>query len=228
MRLKPQNNNQWAALIFAIFFLGCLICGALVAVISLVAPVLAAPVPEGESRLVGLLASGGTFLLCFLPTMVPFLLVGGWIFIKVVNPMVAKARVERPEVILSKDAVRVGESFRVTYRQSFKSAAEVEKILIQFVLKETAIYRRGTNTYTAVHNHTHFEQTYPGRSYQSGQLFEDSLELQIPVDGMHTFVATRNKLQWFIHVEMDFAKWPDYKEDFEVRVLPEMVTEWTR
>lgn len=194
----------------------------------MVGPVLAAPVQEGESRLAGLLATSGTFLLCFLPTMIPFLLVGGWIFIKVVNPMVAKARVERPEVIISKDAVRVGESFRVTYRQSFKSVADVEKILIQFVLRETAIYRRGTNTYTAVHNHTHFEQTYPGRSYQGGQLFEDSLELQIPVDGMHTFAATRNKLQWFIHVEMDFAKWPDYKEDFEVRVLPEMVAEWSR
>ena len=39
---------------------------------------------------------------------------------------------------------------------------------------------------------------------------------------MHTFIATRNKLQWFIRVEIDFAKWPDYKEDFEIHVLPEM------
>ena len=79
-----------------------------------------------------------------------------------------------------------------------------------------------------VHNHIHFEQTYPARHYQSDQLFEEALQLQIPKDGMHTFIASRNKLQWFIHVKINFAKWPDYEEDFEIKVLPEMVTKWTR
>jgi hypothetical protein len=228
MRLRPQNNTQWFALIFSLFFLACIGCMMAAGLISVVGPVLSEPVREGDSRLFNILASGSTFLICILPTMLPFLFIGGWILFRVVNPMVAKARVERPEVIISKGAVRVGESFRVTYRQPFKYAADVEKILIQFVLRETAIYRRGSSTYTAVHNHMHFEQTYPGRSYQSGQLFEDSLELQIPADGMHTFQAANNKLQWFVHVEIDFAKWPDYKDDFEVQVLPEMVTEWTK
>ena len=228
MRLKPQTRTQWFIIIFLAFWFACMAGGTIFGLIAIVGPTLTTPLGEGESRLPSILLSSGSFLICFLPTLIPFLLIGGWVVVRVLNPAVAKARVERPEVIISKDTLRVGESFRVTYRQSFKFAADVEKILVQFVLRETAIYRRGSSTYTAVHNHLHFEQTYPGRHYQSGQLFEDSLELQIPVDGMHTFVATRNKLQWFIHIEIDFAKWPDYKEDFEVQVLPEMVAEWTR
>ncbi len=203
-------------------------CGLVVAAIAIVGPAFTAPVREGESRLPEIISTGGTFLICFVPMMVPFLGVGIWFVIKLLNPVVAKARVEPAELIISKDTIRVGESFRATYRQGFKVGADVEKVLLQFVLRETATYRRGTNTYTAVHNHTHFEQTYPGRHYQSNQFFEDSLELEIPKDGMHTFMASRNKLQWFIHVEIDFAKWPDYKEDFEIKVLPEMVAEWTR
>jgi hypothetical protein len=228
MRLKPQNRTQWFALLFALFFLLCMACSLVFGAISIVGPAFSSPVREGESRLLPVLSTGVTFLICFVPTMVPFLGIGAWLVIKLLNPVVAKARVEPAELIISKDTLRVGESFRATYRQAFKFDADVDKVLIQFVLRETATYRRGTNTYTAVHNHTHFEQTYPGRHYQSGQLFEDSLELQIPTDGTHTFVATRNKLQWFIHVEVDFSKWPDYKEDFEIKVLPEMVAEWTR
>jgi hypothetical protein len=190
--------------------------------VSLVGPILATPIREGESRLLPVITSGFTFLLCIFPMMIPFIAIGGFLVYKIFHPVVAKARVEPPEVIISKDSLRVGESFRATYRQAFKFTADVDKILIQFILKETATYRRGTNTYTAIHNHTHFEQTYPGRQFQKGQLFEDSLQLQIPEDSIHTFLASRNKLQWFIHVEIDFAKWPDYKEDFEVKVLPEM------
>lgn len=228
MRLKPQTRNQWIGLIIAGFFLACILCSVIFGAASAIGPALTAPVREGESRLLTILTTSGTFLLCFVPFMIPFLAVGGWLVIRMLNPIAAKARLEQPELIVSKEQLRVGESFRVTYRQAFKAAADVEKVLIRFILKETAIYRRGTNTYTAVHNHNHFEQTYPGRHYNSGQRFEDTFELQIPTNGMHTFMATRNKLQWFIHVEIEFAKWPDYKEDFEVQVLPELVTEWTR
>ncbi|MFZ0548492.1 MAG: hypothetical protein WAM60_23795 [Candidatus Promineifilaceae bacterium] len=202
--------------------------GLLFGVVATLGPALSTPVGEGESRLAAILASTGPFLICFVPSMVPFLLIGGWVVIRALNPVVAKTRIERPEVLISNNTLRVGESFRVTYRQAFKFATDVDKALIQFVLRETATYQRGTDTYTVYHNHVHFERSYPSKHYESGQLFEDSLELKIPLDGMHTFMATRNKLQWFVHVEVKLAKWPDYKEDFEVQVLPEMVAEWTK
>jgi hypothetical protein len=223
MRLKPQNRNQWIGLIFVSGFVLCMACSLLFGAVSIIGPALSTPVREGESRLVPFLTSGFSFLICFVPTLLPFLAIGGWLVYKLLNPIVAKAKVEPAEVIVSKDTIRVGESFQVTYRQGFKSAADVKKVLIQFVLRETATYRRGTNTYTAVHNHTHFEQTYPARHYESSQRFEDTIALQIPKDSIHTFMASRNKLQWFIHIEIDFAKWPDYAEDFEIKVLPEMV-----
>jgi hypothetical protein len=223
MRLKPQNRTQWIGLIFVSGFVLCIGCSFLFGAASIFGPVFTSPVREGESRIPALLSTGFTFLICFVPTMVPFLGFGGFLLYKLLNPVVAKAKVEPAELIVSKDTIRVGETFRVTYRQGFKLAADVEKIQIQFVLRETATYRRGTNTYTAVHNHPHFEQTYPGRRYENGQRFEDSIELAIPKDSMHTFIASRNTLRWFIHIEIDFAKWPDYKEDFEIRVLPEMI-----
>jgi len=222
MRLKPQNRTQWIGLIFVTSFLIFLACTFLITGVAILGPVLTGPVGEGESRLPGLISTGFTFLICIVPTMIPFLLIGGFLVYKLLNPIVARSRVDKPEMILSKETLRVGDSFQATYRQGFKVGADVEKIKIEFVLRETATYRRGTNTYTAVHNHTHYEQTYPGRRYENGQQFEDAIELAIPKDGMHTFMATRNKLQWFIRVEIDFANWPDYKEDFEVKVRPEI------
>jgi hypothetical protein len=103
VRLRPQNNIQWFGVIFALIFLACMVCMMSGGVISAVGPLLSVPVREGENRWVDILASGSTFLICILPSMLPFLIIGGWLLLKAVNPMVSKARVERPEVIISKE-----------------------------------------------------------------------------------------------------------------------------
>ena len=169
-----------------------------------------AQVPEGQTRLGVFLSTNGRLLLFLIGMIVLLVALGGPVLVNAINHI----RVERPEIILSKDAVRAGEKFQVTYRQSFRRAVDVERILIQLIRLEADLKRKkGDRT------QVHFERSYPGRRYEKGQRFEDSLEMQIPADGRPTFEDNNTIIQWYVEVEVKFAKSPGYKEGAEIRVL---------
>jgi hypothetical protein len=152
---------------------------------------------------------------------VPFFLVGIGLLVWSLWPMIVGLRVTRPEVIVSGDAVRPGDTFSFSFRQTFKRAAEVRQASFQLLLRETAIYRRGTNTYTVRHDFVAQRYDLPPRSFQAGETLSDQRLWQIPAEAMHTFVADRNRLRWLIVAQVGISGWPDFKEEYEVRVLPE-------
>ena len=152
---------------------------------------------------------------------VPFFLVGVGLLVWSVWPIIVGLRVTRPDVIVSGDAVRPGDSFSFSFRQTFKRAAEVKQASFQLTLRETAIYRRGTNTYTVHHDYVVQRYDLPPRSFQAGETLSDQRLWQIPAEAMHTFVAARNRLRWLIVAQVGISGWPDFKEEYEVRVLPE-------
>jgi len=152
---------------------------------------------------------------------VPFFLVGVGLLVWSVWPMVVGLRVTRPEVVVSDDAVRPGDSFSYSFRQTFKRAAEMKQASFQLLLRETAIYRRGTDTYTVHHDHVVQRHDLPPRPFQAGETLSDQRLWQIPAEAMHTFVADRNRLRWLILAQVGISGWPDFKEEYEVRVLPE-------
>jgi len=128
-----------------------------------------------------------------------------------------------PEVHLSHEAVRVGEGLTVRYRQPFAKPVTVTRITLDWISRETATYRRGTDTVTVTHEERIDGAVFPSQSFAAGQAFEDERRFTVPLSGMHTFAATRNTLRWYVRLRVEIPGWPDLREEYEVRVLPEMV-----
>jgi len=166
-------------------------------------------------------AGVGPQLLCLLPfvTVGVLLLAGcGWVIWSGISKGL---NLDKPEVVVSTSRLRVGEAFSFTYRQRFKRAVTTNGVTIQLLLRETAIYRRGTDTHTDTHDKVIQEFQHFGKRYESGEAFYDQRTLQIPPNGMHTFAAQRNKVQWFVKTELKLAGWPDVTELYELTVVPE-------
>ncbi|MFQ5577922.1 MAG: hypothetical protein ACE5G8_13140 [Anaerolineae bacterium] len=151
----------------------------------------------------------------------PFVLVGLGIAVWGGLQMMAASRVGTPEVTFSNQTPRVGERFSFNCRQTFSKQANIERILIQLLMRESATYRRGTNTYTVTHDQVIREFEHPGRGYNAGEMFFDEQTVQIPPDAMHTFEARRNKIIWLLTLKVEIAGWPDLTHEYPVTVLPE-------
>jgi hypothetical protein len=162
---------------------------------------------------------------CVLLFMIPFLLADfGLLYISVrgIRTWVARGRyLLPPEVRLNPPSVRVNESFDFQYRVPLRRDVTVEAAAFQFLLRESATYRQGTDTTTVTHDRwTLSWQVAPGR-YSAGQALDGSRRLTVPREAMHTFVGKNNRLQWFVKVELRLAGWPPITEFYEVPVRPE-------
>jgi hypothetical protein len=163
--------------------------------------------------------------LCGFSGILIFVAIGVALMVWVGRPIVARWRVSHPEITLDKTAYRVGDSFHVVYQQRFKRAADVEHMNLKLLLRETATYQRGTDTYTVRHEDVIEEHEFPSGHINSNSVVRQNLSWQIPRDGMHTFLASRNKIEWFLSVEVEISGWPDYEQEYEVKVLPEVASE---
>jgi hypothetical protein len=211
MRLS-RSNARWQGCLVALIFAVAILCIIVVA----------------GSGLWPFIREDGQFRFSFaliipLCVLLIFVVVGLGFGIKALRPFLSGLQVAAPELTISKETLRVGEAFTLSYRQRFKRSVDVDKIFVGLVLRETARYRVGTDTRTVTHDHVVQRRDYAGRHYNAGQSFELQIEMQIPEDGMHTFSATNNKLHWHIAVEVEVSDWPNLEETFEINVLPEHV-----
>jgi hypothetical protein len=139
------------------------------------------------------------------------------------RPAVARMRIGAPDMAISNTRLRVGEEFSVSYRQTWKRAADVNRVVLQLVLRETVRYTRGTETVTE--NHDEIVQAFesPGRHFRAGEMINEHRGFRIPETGMHTFTRSGdNKIEWFVMVSVEIARWPDFTREYELIVLPEM------
>ncbi len=134
----------------------------------------------------------------------------------------SRARVGKPDITISNSSLRVGEKFTVNLMHTFKRNVQLEGIVVQLVFKETATYQQGTDTRTVTHEDVYENFELPGGEYQAGQYIQETFIMQIPADAMHTLKVRRNRLEWFVRVKADIAKLPDYVDEYELTVLPEM------
>lgn len=157
------------------------------------------------------------------PSFVAFAIIGLVLIGKGLQPAVARMRVGAPDMAISNTMLRVGEEFSVTYRQAWKRATDVNRILFRLVLRESVRYSRGTETVTETHDNVVQRFEIPGRHFEAGETVNDHVVLRIPETGMHTFLPSGdNRIQWFVQLSVEMAKWPDYVREYEVTVLPEM------
>jgi len=151
---------------------------------------------------------------------IPFILIGLFLLGRMIFGVLGRMRVGRPELDISNPTPRPGEQVSVSYRQPLKTTTEVTHFSMELIFQESATYSQGTDSITKTHEKVVDYFDSPGRTYQAGELLRDTYQFQIPLDGMHTFEATNNKLRWFVRVKVDIANWPNYTEDFPLRVLP--------
>lgn len=169
--------------------------------------------------MVPVMLDGGTILSIVFA--VPFLAVGVGLTAWGVAPAIRAMKITPPEIHVSSDAVRLGETFDFRFHQEFKDKLHVDFARAEFVMRETAIYRRGTDTCTVTHEIPVETREIPAGDFESGERLDLSHRFTVPPDGMHTFIAPRNRIEWVIKVKVSIARWPDVNEDYPIQVLPE-------
>jgi len=150
-----------------------------------------------------------------------FTLVGGGIMSAGLAPIVRGMKVSHPEAYLSSDLLRLGEPFTFRLHQVFKGELTLDGGEVKFLMRESATYTRGTDTYTDTHEVVQRTVGVPGRVFRAGENLRIEETFQVPVSGMHTFRGNKNKIEWLVKVELRYARWPDVKEEYAVFVLPE-------
>lgn len=156
-----------------------------------------------------------------------FVVVGLVFFIATFRSWYTHYRVGKPEITISKTAVSLGETITVTFLNTFNQSVEFDTLLIKLIFKESATYKQGTNTRTVHHEEVIDEFSKIGSNFTKGSFLSEEVEFTIPQDSMHSLSVNRNKLRWLVEFEMVIPKMANFKESYEITVLPEIVSpEW--
>jgi len=151
---------------------------------------------------------------------IPFTLVGlgliGFVvyqFLAMFNPRVT--------LKLRPAQVTLGAAGELEWSFSGKTS-RIGELSIKLTGREEATYRRGTKTRTDKHDFYEMElwKTSDPYGIAAGQV-----GLLMPLDTMHSFEASNNKIIWTVDVHGDIARWPDVKESFKILVRPAPIEE---
>lgn len=167
------------------------------------------------------LIGGAITLLSTFAGCLPFILIFGAIIGYIVYYQRARAKVGKPTVTVP-TTLRVGDKFDLQYHHTFNQSITCEKFSVQLIFEERATYSQGSNTRTVTHEQVIAETGFPGRVFQAGDMIADSLSWQIPREAMHTLKAPRNVLRWVVRLKLIIPKYPDYQDEYEINVLPEI------
>ncbi|MFN6110986.1 MAG: DUF3592 domain-containing protein [Planctomycetota bacterium] len=155
------------------------------------------------------------FMLLFL---LPFLVVGlGLIYfffyslLGLFNPVV--------KIALSEGAIQLGETADLAWEVQGR-VSRIAEFRILAVGEEQATYTRGTDRITDTDV---FQSLELCRLTSAEEIRFGTAQLSIPADTMHSHEGTRNKLVWKLQVQGRIPWFPDIKEEYEFRVLPQGV-----
>lgn len=153
----------------------------------------------------------------------PFVAVGLGLLALCVLPLVTRVKLGQARIFVHPPKVRPGETFSVTYRQRINSDILIKRMVARFIFQESATYTRGTSESTETQNFVLDEKVLRDRTlWRGGTNFEQTVHFTVPKQAMHTFVANRNKLQYFVTFDLEIERWTDYHDAIEVTVLSEL------
>jgi len=159
--------------------------------------------------------SGGGVDGCLAVFLIPFVLVGLGLIVGVPYQLLALAN-PRPILRVSRGAVPLGGSEQLEWW--FKgSAGRLRDLRIWLEGVEHATYRRGTDTHTDTEI---FEVVEIIRVQEGMPLDNGSSTIRVPLDTMHSFEASRNKIVWTLKLHASIARWPDVMTEFPFVVEP--------
>ncbi len=122
----------------------------------------------------------------------------------------------KPTLVASEHSIALGGSFQLKWRFS-GNTSRIDHLEFILSAKESATYRRGTNT-TTDHNFFVLEKIFETRDRTS--IPSGEITVTIPQDSMHSFDSGNNKITWTVQLNGSIAKWPDVKLEFPITVLP--------
>lgn len=147
--------------------------------------------------------------------MIPFVAIGlgaiGFVFytfLSLFNP--------QPTVTVNRQSIPLGGALDVAWDIVGK-AERIRTLRITLEGREEATYRRGTNTHTDKNT---FRTLELRRTEDPVDLASGAASITIPVDTMHSFEASNNKIVWTLKVHGDIPRWPDVNVEFKINVLP--------
>lgn len=151
---------------------------------------------------------------CALLFLVPFVLVGIGLIGGIIYQLLALAN-PRPHLLLDRSRLEPGTQCSVRFYFT-GSTSRLREITVELEGRESATYRRGTNSVTD--HETFFEEVLLNEKQPSGQ--RRTLSLSIPERTMPSFEADNNRIEWRIKVHGDIPRWPDVKEELLLTVHP--------
>jgi hypothetical protein len=159
---------------------------------------------------------------------VPFVLVGlgtaVGAFFALTGGALTRMRLSPPKVRVSRQPLRLGETFRVEVAQMAKRSVQLTGMSVELSGREWVAYRRGTTTYHDTHDILKEKaELVPAQSISPGRPFGGTCSFTIPAEVMHSFHAPNNRIEWTLKVHSGVAGWLDQKTEFSLQVLPRMV-----
>jgi len=152
----------------------------------------------------------------------PFI-IGGILFAGFI--VVMSTLVSPPELLITDVALKRADNFDIHYTQAFKRGTTLRSLSFTLILRESATYQQGTSTVTEHHDNVIQEHAEFEVHVTPNSPIDEQLSFTVPDDAMHSFDAPRNKLRWFLRVQMDIPNFPDYQREYALNVLPEVSRE---
>jgi len=152
------------------------------------------------------------FLTIFL---IPFVLIGIGLIFGIFHSLLALAN-PKLELTLSESSPALGDKVQLEWSAT-KPLTKVRNLKISLQGEEAATYRRGTNSVTdksIFHRDLLLELDQPANQQRG------TLELTIPIDSMHSFDSSNNKISWQICVDGEIPRFPDIKNTYPITVRP--------
>jgi hypothetical protein len=152
----------------------------------------------------------------------------GYFILKGVLSYVHHFRLPPAAVTASVQPLRLGETFHVQVRLQARSRVHLRWVTLALLCREKAIRHilhggdGGTSTTTYIREiHRRAGKPIDERTIEKGGILETREIFRIPCDGMHTFQASNNKIEWFIEVGIEFASGLQETDRYALEVAPE-------
>lgn len=152
--------------------------------------------------------------------MIPFVLAGIGVAAAAVHRFLA---LFNPNPLLELDTGRpvLGGVHGLAWKLDGK-ANRLRALTLHLVGRESATYRVGTDsrTDTAVFHRVRLLEHSLEHGGAARFPAQGTLEVSIPADGVPSFDAPNNKIEWIVEVRGDIPRWPDISYDFRLPVGP--------
>jgi hypothetical protein len=148
--------------------------------------------------------------------MVPFVLVGLGLIGLLIYQLLALFN-PKAELSIQPGAPALGDPLEVSWQLAGRTHV-LRGLRIFLEAREEATYRRGTSTYT---DRKPFLNIEVASATGATGLSAGRTSVRVPADTVPSFKSDNNRIVWVIAVHGDIPRWPDLKEEFEIKVRPQ-------